>query len=126
MKTLVDNKTKQECREDYNNLFIKCKMLPVQEKVLFILASDHYSSDEYKVPVNYTRILRNVRQGTLCIPKTINYYGERTTKYLVPKLFNDIPQDIANCKSKPIFKRKLGEYLLVKYKNLIDVKGLPL
>ena len=40
---------------------------------------------------------------------------QRSVTYAVPKYFNELPSDIKNADSIPIFKRTLKKYLLDQY-----------
>ena len=61
------------------------------------------------------RVLRSASKQLLSVPpkKEINTvtYGERSFKYLGPKLWNDIPQNLKNSASKESFKRNLKTFL---------------
>lgn len=118
MKLLVDKKTKTRCKKsDYEELFVECRMLPVHEEVGMLLALEQFNKDEFKNYINRPRLTRTISKKMLEVPSCRNnYYGKRSRKYLVPKLYNEIPYDIRECKSFRMFKCKLKTYLLNKIK----------
>lgn len=90
IKYLVSKKIKTLCNKDYEKLYPICKILPIDLKVKFLIAMEHYYTDEYKIKIENSYNTRNVIQGKLVEPKISNYYGERTSKYLVPKIYNEL------------------------------------
>ncbi|KAG7311954.1 hypothetical protein JYU34_001379 [Plutella xylostella] len=113
IKLLVDNKTKRNCRPDYDKLYGTCKILPVQEKVKLFILLEEYNSSEFKTPISHCISTRKVVNKKLYVPKICNYYGSRTRKYLVPKILNDLPDDVRNNTfTKPVFKKKVIVSLL--------------
>ncbi|XP_048482765.1 uncharacterized protein LOC125489779 [Plutella xylostella] len=91
IKYLTDKKTKDKCKSDYYQLFNICKILPVHNKVKYLLALESYYSKDYKVPLSHSHFTRSRAKGKLSQPSSINYYGERTREYLIPKICNKYP-----------------------------------
>lgn len=113
IKLLVDKKTRKKCRPDYDQLYGTCKILPVQEKVKLLIMLEEYNNNEFKTPVSHCISTRKVVNKKLYVPKICNFYGSRTRKYLVPKILNDLPDDVRNNTfTKPVFKKKVIVSLL--------------
>lgn len=114
MKLLVDTNTKRRCKlSNYEELFLECKMLPVHEKVVLWIAVEQYGCEEFKTYFTRTRPVRNRVYKVYDVPTSNNYFGERSRKYLVPKIFNDLPIDlIRNCLTKTSFKNAIQRFLL--------------
>ncbi|KAJ8707310.1 hypothetical protein PYW08_010562 [Mythimna loreyi] len=90
LKFLVSKNVKDRCNKEYDKLFPICKIIPVDKKVDYLVGLEYYNNDEYKVNVKNKYNTRRVRENKLVQPKMTNYYGKRTSKYLVPKVFNKI------------------------------------
>lgn len=123
IKFLVSKKVKKKCNKEYEKLFTICKILPIDKKVDYLISLEHYFSDEFKVPIENKYKTRSVREKRLEQPKINNYYGERISKFLVPKVFNKIDMLRHSPKlSKGMLKSKLrslflgNEYLAVAEK----------
>lgn len=90
IKFLATKKDIKECNGEYNKLFPLCKILPVHQKVEYLIGLDYYYSDLYKTVVSNKYNTKNTREKRLVKPKTNNYYGERTDRYVVPNVFNKV------------------------------------
>lgn len=122
MKLMVDKKTKIKCKSsNYEQLFLECKMLPVHEKVVLTLALEQLCNDEFKNVVSNQRLTRNRDADMLQVPSYKNYYGKRCRKYLIPKIYNDLPSDVKNkCITKKLFKKQVSHFLISKLKIAIQ------
>lgn len=113
IKYLVSKNVKEKCNKDYDKLFPICKILPVDVKVKYLIGLEHYYSDEYKIKKNNKYQTRSVRQKKYVQQTAKNYYGERVSKYIVPKIFNKIDVLRQEPKiSKALLKTKLKNFLL--------------
>ena len=66
MKILVDKNTKIRCKNSsYEELFLECKMLPVHEKVVLLVALEQYGNEEFKNNIIRIRSQRN-RNKKIC------------------------------------------------------------
>lgn len=113
MKYLVNPRTKLACKDNYEKLFVACKVLPVHEKVEYLLVLEQYHNEQFKIRVQNKYNTRSVRERKLVLPSVRNYYGKRTNRYLVPTLFNKI--DLLrknNTMCKGTLKNKLKKVLL--------------
>jgi hypothetical protein len=111
LKNVIDKKTKKACNSDYTALFKILNVLPVHDKVGYLIATEQFKSTEFKTPRVYTRPQRGLVRQTYVEPKANNYYGKRTRSYLTPRIFNAITFE-NDCSSKNIFKAKLKKLLL--------------
>ncbi|KAG7300160.1 hypothetical protein JYU34_015709 [Plutella xylostella] len=91
IKYLADKKTKDSCDGDYDKLFASCRILPVHCKVKYLIAIETYYSDDHKTLVNHRYVTRSANNRKFIQPKANNYYGQRTRRYLTPKICNNIP-----------------------------------
>jgi hypothetical protein len=109
---LVDKNTKMSCKQNYKLLYKRLKILPVHDKVKYLIYLENYGHDRFKTR---KKSLRNFRPNTkrrYVEYNTNNYYGQRTRKNMIPKIFNRISPTIEECSSKEIFKKRLKETLL--------------
>lgn len=114
LKYIVDNKVKTKCKDNYNKLFKYCRILPIEKTTYYNLALETYFKDEYKIKVSHKVITRSISKKKLSQIKAKNYYGQRTRKYTIPKLYNKYPillEDSYICKEQ--LKKKLKECMLV-------------
>lgn len=114
MKFFVNPKTKLECKDNYNKLFAVCRVLPVHEKVRYLVVLEQFLNDQFKQHVQNTYNTKSVRQRKFMRAPVKNYYGKRTNKYLIPTLFNDYEWLRKNNTglSKQSLKNKLKTVLL--------------
>lgn len=72
-----------------NSSLINLNLLPVHEKVKYLVALEQFYNDTYKVPMQNSHNTRSVRERKFVRAPVHNYYGKRTNKYLTPTtLFN--------------------------------------
>ncbi|KAG7310995.1 hypothetical protein JYU34_003848 [Plutella xylostella] len=90
LKILVDKKVKQQYKDNYEGLFKKCNVIPVDKKYLLEIAKEEYWDNRYKILLNSKVKTRRMSKGKLFVPKANNNYGKRTKEYLVPKIFNSM------------------------------------
>lgn len=123
LKYLVDKRTKNNCNNEYEKLFLLCKILPVHSKVNYCIAIEQYYCNDYKTLVVQNYFSR--QKGKLYQPKHKNYYGQRIRKYLVPKIFNSIPLLKETKKlSKFVIKQKLKTIMLDLFKKELNDVGI--
>lgn len=109
---LVDKHTKNSCKQNYKLLYKKLKILPVHEKVKYLISIDEYGLDRFK---NIRIPLRNLRENSrkrYVEYYANNYYGQRTRKHMVPNILNQLSPTIEQCSSKQVFKNRLKKALL--------------
>ncbi|CAK1599095.1 unnamed protein product [Parnassius mnemosyne] len=108
IKFLVSKNIKDNCNKDYDKLFSICKIIPIDKKVEYLIGLEYYYNEKYKVNVKNKYNTHRVRENKLVLPKITNYYGKRTSKYLVAKVFNKIDLLREKVKiSKGALKKKL-------------------
>ncbi|KAF9803263.1 hypothetical protein SFRURICE_007109 [Spodoptera frugiperda] len=88
LKYLVPPKFKQKCKQNYEKLYIPCKILPVHDRAKYFLILEQFYSQQNKEKVTNKYNTRRVRENKLVRPPSKNYYGSRTNKYLIPTLYN--------------------------------------
>lgn len=96
LKNIVPYAIKLKYKKEPELLFKYCKVLPIQEKIQFLLIKENY----FKYIENERKshiVTRQITTKKLCTVGARNFYGERTTDYLIPRLINDrINIDIRN------------------------------
>lgn len=108
LKYLVTHRVKKSCKGDYCKLFKMCNVLSVDSKVQYLIALETYYSDQFKTTIVPKFNTRSSHRKKLCTTTVNNYYGERTRKYMVPKIYNSHPVLLESPKlSKPQLKEKL-------------------
>lgn len=108
LKTIVPSAIKVKYKNNPNYLFQYCKVLPIQEKIKLVLIKENY----FKYIGNERQscvFTRQIAQKKLCTISASNFYGKRTTNYIVPRLINDnlnidIRDKITNFNIKRILK----------------------
>lgn len=90
IKYLVSKKEKWQCKPNYDELFKKCKILPVHNKVEFLIAMEQHNLSTFKQPITHRYCTRRVEQGKYVIPHVRNYYGKRTRQYITPAIYNKL------------------------------------
>ena len=115
IKYIVSKNVKSKCKDDYNKLFQECKIIPVDKKVEYLIALETYYSEEFKIKIDGQHNTRSKKEGMLRQTRVSNYYGERTRKYVVPKLYNkykDILMAENVITSKVSLKKKLRDHFM--------------
>ena len=115
LKNLISKKiAKEEIDNDF--LFEKCKLLPIEKKLILGIALSEFWSTEFKNKINNEHMTRrNINNPLYKIPKVNNFYGKRTKEWTVPKIFNSFPSEIKDtAKQLNIVKRKLKNILMSK------------
>ncbi|KAG7312056.1 hypothetical protein JYU34_001502 [Plutella xylostella] len=96
LKMLVPPKIKEQFKDDTEGLFQHCKVLPVHSNVHYALLKENFFNLDLQQTVSHPISTRKITNKKLILPPITNFYGKRTTKYLIPKLINQIPTDIRN------------------------------
>lgn len=95
LKTLVPKHIKKKYETEYAQLFKYCNVLPVQNKCkLAILTEEYHYVTKLKVNKRCTKLRSLQRQNKYCKPKYNNIYGTRLYTYILPKILNDLPEDV--------------------------------
>jgi hypothetical protein len=89
MKYLVSKKTKNNLRGDYDRLYKICKILPIHQRVQYMIAVENYFNNEYKVFKQNKYRTKNVRANKYVQNSAKNYYGKRANIFMIPKIYNE-------------------------------------
>lgn len=113
LKLLVNNKIKQQCKDDYTKLFKICNILPLSLRHKYILATNNHGIQEHNLVLyNNNCNTRSMTSSRFIVPRVNNYYGDRTLKKRLPYLLNTLPEDIRSEGDKRVFKRKLWKHYI--------------
>lgn len=112
VKMLVSEDLKNKAKANYETLFKKCNILPVDKKFLLKIAKEAYWQDKFKIKLKGKVITRQVLKGKFFVPRVNNFYGKRTKEYLVPKLFNSMSDATKNVMP---YRLRVRDYTLKKY-----------
>lgn len=102
-----------------DELFHESNLLDIRQLYFFNAALKMFS--EKKDKINHTHQTRSKQLNNLPILLMHTSTGQRSNKYLGPKIFNSIPNAIKNINSKTIFKKELRNFT---YKSRILVHTL--
>ena len=70
--------------------------------------------------MQHQRNSANQSKLSFFVPNNSNKYGQRTLKYVVPKLLNTLPQNILSINSRLLFKIRLKEWLLENIQDFVE------
>ena len=92
---------------------------PIFKILLLVFKCLHGQGPQYLmdllIPYVPTVNLRSSTDQLLCVPKSkLVTYGDRSFSVIAPTLWNDLPIDVKDCDTVPIFKRKLKTYLFTQ------------
>ena len=99
----------------------KLHWLPIEQRVTFKILLMVYKSLHGLAPPYIrdllkeyipSRSLRSVNSMLLCVPRTrLTTYGDRSFEKAAPSLWNSLPDNVKQCDSLPVFKRRLKTHL---------------
>lgn len=115
LKLLVNNKTKNKCKNNYRKLFKICKILPIGLKHKYLLATNNHSNREhgsFLIKTDNVYNTRSMTSGKYDVPRVTNYYGDRTLQKRIPYLLNSLPEVIRTEPKFNKFKKKLRTFFL--------------
>lgn len=113
LKLLVDYNVKKSLGGDYEKLFKLCKVLPVEYKLRMVIIMEQFGKTDHKHERKYAYQTRASKQPKLIVPKTKNYYGKRTRRWLTPVYSNELPHDLLHTvQSKKHLKSLLRRHYL--------------
>jgi hypothetical protein len=91
------------------NLYKFWNVLPVNKifevKILELKYFEHHGTIR-----QHPYSTRSSRFDVIVEPRSENKYFERTFEYIVPRLWNTLPEDLKNCQSIITVKRKLKKW----------------
>lgn len=96
---LLLNKDKYEQRHDVPKslLYNSVNLLSVRAILWLKIASQHTSQSEHNKIVTHVHNTRLIANDGLVVPRYLNKYGQRTLEYLVPIIYNMLPNSIKSC-----------------------------
>lgn len=112
LKTIVPTKIKLKYKDDNCGLFHHCNILPVHEKLKYMLLVEHFFDKNLQDTYSGDIVTRNVYNKKLVLPCHQNLYGKNRLKYIIPYLINEIPKDIKSSLDDKNIKHKLKTHLL--------------
>lgn len=98
------------------NLDENSKILGIKELYKYVFVITHYYSDKHKNCIQHEHETRN--KNRFVLPKEIyNKYGEQTRKYLIPKIFNELPHTLLKLQKISRTKKLIHSF----YEGNIDI-----
>lgn len=91
LKVIIPKKLKEKFKFNEAALFEFCKTHPVHIKVKKLLIIENYF--KFNEFVMHSKLTRQITNKILKTIGAKNFYGERTTQYLVPRLINELPKN---------------------------------
>ena len=103
----------------YSELFVKYNILPVRAIFKYnVYIASFGKNDELKVRV-HPHNTRLTNRPSYFVPIPNNNYGNKTLPYILPTLWNCIPDYIFNEKTKIGFKIKIKKWLIEQCKTSV-------
>jgi hypothetical protein len=112
LKNVVSDKTRRQFEHDDNGLFNHCNILPVHIQVKYLLLKKYFFNDNFNQIINHPVCTRAVSDRRLVTSSASNVYGQRSTRYIVPRLINNLPTDLRDNLNEINLKRKLKRYFI--------------
>lgn len=101
---------KKILRDDsVHTVYKRTGILTVNNLFKYTVLVHNYYNAEYRTMMEN---LHNVRNNRMIVPRTINNYGERQFKVLVPKLFNMIPENMWSMGKIGVVKKRIKKWFL--------------
>lgn len=114
---IIPDHKKIEIKHEFD-LYNFCLTLPVNLIYEFQLILKYYFNNDYLISEVSEIITRARMIDVYKIPSYNNKYGKRQLKYVIPLLFNQIPQHLRNLKKYQILKNELK--IFVRNKLLLS------
>jgi ribonucleases P/MRP protein subunit RPP40 len=113
IKILASNKDKNACNKEYEKLFKICKIIPIDKKVKMTILLEEFDRSEHKKEREYNYPTRQSKIKKYVVPRSKNYFGERSRRWIVPTTLNELPKDLlGEVISKNHLKNVLKKYYL--------------
>ena len=91
------------------NLFKFWKVIPVN-KIFEVSVLELKYFDHHGTLRQHPYSTRSSRFDVVLEPKSVNKYSERTFEYIVPRLWNSLPEELKNCQTMIAVKRKIKKW----------------
>lgn len=114
LKTIVPHKIKKEYSDNYHGLFKYCKIMPIQEKIQYLLLVEQAEKLNTYPAIQHNITTRQISDKKLALPKCRNDYGKRNNKYLIPYFLNNLPTEIRVKINDKNMKRVLKRHYVQK------------
>jgi hypothetical protein len=95
-----------------NEYFTHFNILPVKDLMKYAVLLENYFVDEHGVPRTHTYNTRTALNNPLFVPRSLNRFGERTKRCILPHLWNNLPNKYKILNNINIVKKKLKLYFL--------------
>lgn len=93
LKMVVPYNLQKQFRND-QDLFKFCKTLPIHIKFKYEILKEQFFRADIQHPITHCKVTRQITNQHLKTPKFCNYYGKRTSEYIIPELINQLPINI--------------------------------
>lgn len=114
LKTIVPPAIKEKFKDNPNELFYYCNVLPVHEKLKYQLLVEQFFNNSIQITRSTVTNTRNACNNLLVVPNYTNLYGKNQLKHILPKLINNLPKDIKDLLNSNNIKYKLKQHFLNK------------
>lgn len=114
LKTIVPPKEYIKLKDEGRSVFNYCKIVPIHDKFCMNLLMEQFFRKEILHLVEHPIATRNVTSKKLVTSAYNNYYGKRTSQYLIPRLINNLPITIKSKIQDKNIKEVLKEYFIEK------------
>ncbi|KAL0893100.1 hypothetical protein ABMA27_014739 [Loxostege sticticalis] len=110
LKLIVPKNVKLQHVGNYHDLFKFCKIIPIHQKVQYSLLTEQYYREDICIPIKHNKLTRKATSKKMNIFRANNIYGQRTSKYIIPRLINAIPTHVTEMINKNNIKRTLKKH----------------
>ena len=117
LKIIVPRKIKEYFKEDYRNLFSYCKIIPIHEKVKYMVLQENYFKRDLQIKPVHHKMTRGAANPKLITPRYNNSYGKNRLDYKIPQLVNELPNSLITSLNTKNLKTKLIHYFLQTNKD---------
>lgn len=116
LKLIVPPKILATLKTD-SEIFEYCKVLSVFQKFQLNFITENYFRVEIQKPIAHSKITRQITNKKLVTPSSTNYYGKRTSNYMIPHFLNKLPTQLKDIITKTNIKTLLKKYFLETHKS---------
>ena len=108
----LDNTTRITAEQEKYKYFKKLDLLPASKLYRYTIIIKNYFNDEHKHKINHPTSTRLVTRQQLKVPSFTNENGKRTLKYIIPVIFNQLPDSVKQLNSFKEIKREIKKWSL--------------
>lgn len=88
------------------------KVLSVEDIYRMTITLEYYEDERFNLPIPHEVNTRRRARGLLHIPSFRNNYGRKQLKYIVPKILNELPENLKNIQNLAKRKKMLKNYFI--------------